>query len=112
MRKIGGLLIVDEVNTGFGRCGSGGFWSYQMHEGVVPDIVVLGKPIGNGYPMGVVVTTAAIGRSFPDSLNAHEYRGNPLASAVGLAVINVLRTENMLYTACIVGNLLIKVSPR
>lgn len=66
VRAAGGVCIADEVQVGFGRVGSG-FWAFEL-QGVVPDIVTLGKPMGNGFPVAAVVTTAAIAASFANGM--------------------------------------------
>ncbi|MEZ5084297.1 MAG: aminotransferase class III-fold pyridoxal phosphate-dependent enzyme [Bacteroidales bacterium] len=66
IRKQGGVCISDEVQTGFGRVGSH-FWGFELQE-VIPDIVVLGKPMGNGHPLAAVVTTDVIANSFDNGM--------------------------------------------
>jgi hypothetical protein len=86
VRDAGGVCIADEVQTGFGRIGTH-FWAFQQH-GVVPDIVVLGKPIANGYPMGAVVTTADIAASFDNGMEFFStFGGSTAACAAGLATL-------------------------
>eukprot|EP01043_Picozoa_sp_COSAG02_P052196 COSAG02_NODE_5587_length_4209_cov_1.663504_5_plen_299_part_01 len=101
-RASGGLTIADEVQTGFGRSGSN-FWAFEAH-GVVPDIVTVGKPFGNGFPLAAVVTSKAVA----DSANMLEYfntfGGNPVACAVGLEVLSVIRDEGLQENAAIVGD--------
>ena len=88
----GTLLVADEVQAGFGRVGSK-FWGFGD---VVPDIVTLGKPIGNGYPMGAVVTTRAIADSFAaDSSYFSTFAGSPVAAAAGSAVLDVVEGEGL-----------------
>lgn len=103
VRAAGGVCIADEVQTGFGRLGSPFFWGFQL-GGVVPDIVTVGKPIGNGFPLGAVVTTRAIADAFD---NGMEYfctgGGGPVAAAAGLAVLAVLRDEELPANAARVG---------
>ncbi len=94
VRNAGGVCIVDEVQTGFGRVGRA-FWGFEL-QGVVPDIVVLGKPMGNGHPMGAVVTTRAIAASFENGMEFFSsFGGNPVSCAIGLAVLDVLRDEDL-----------------
>lgn len=87
VRRAGGVCIADEVQVGFGRVGTH-FWGFQT-QGVVPDIVTLGKPFGNGFPLAGLVTTRAIADSF--AATGMEYfstfGGNPVSCAVGLAVL-------------------------
>jgi 4-aminobutyrate aminotransferase-like enzyme len=86
VRDAGGVCIADEVQTGFGRIGTH-FWAFEQH-GVVPDIVVLGKPIANGYPMGAVVTTPEIAASFDDGMEFFStFGGSTAACAAGLATL-------------------------
>jgi 4-aminobutyrate aminotransferase-like enzyme len=88
------LCIADEVQTGFGRLGSA-FWGFEAH-GVVPDIVTLGKPIGNGFPMGAVVTTREIAAAFDNGMEFFcTGGGGPAAAAAGRAVLSVLRDMNL-----------------
>ncbi len=94
LRSAGVVCIADEVQTGFGRLGQW-FWGFEM-LGVVPDIVMLGKPMGNGHPLAAVVTTAAIARSFENGLEFFSsFGGNSVACAVGLAVLEVLEEERL-----------------
>jgi 4-aminobutyrate aminotransferase-like enzyme len=100
-----GLLIADEVQPGFGRSGTH-WWGFQRH-GVEPDIVTMGKPMGNGFPMGAVVTR-------PEILDAYcarfgyfnTYGGSPVAAAVGLAVLEVIEQEELMANAARVGGYL------
>jgi len=94
VRAAGGVCIADEVQVGFGRVGHS-FWAFERHE-VVPDIVVMGKPIGNGHPMGAVVTTREIAEAFNNGMEYFStFGGNPVSAACGLAVLDVLQTENL-----------------
>jgi 4-aminobutyrate aminotransferase-like enzyme/Ser/Thr protein kinase RdoA (MazF antagonist) len=102
VRAAGGLCIADEVQVGFGRLGTH-FWGFETH-GVVPDIVVLGKPIGNGFPLAAVVTTEAIAASFANGMEFFStFGGNPVACAAGLAVLDVMRDERLQERALRVG---------
>jgi len=102
VREAGGVCIADEVQTGFGRAGSH-FWAFETQD-VVPDIVVMGKPIGNGHPMGAVVTTRAIAESFANGMEFFStFGGNPVSCAVGLAVLDVIRDEGLHEHAFEVG---------
>ena len=88
VRAAGGVCIADEVQTGFGRIGTH-FWAFEAH-GVTPDIVVLGKPIGNGYPMGAVITTPAIAASFDNGMEFFStFGGSTAACVAGLATLRV-----------------------
>jgi len=105
VRSAGGLCVADEVQSGFGRTGDH-FWGFEAH-GVVPDIVTLGKPIGNGYSMAAVVTTPAIVRSLIDQSEFFSTTGgNPVACKVGLAVLDVIEQEELQANASRVGALL------
>ena len=98
VRAAGGLCIMDEVQVGFGRVGNG-MWAFEEH-GVVPDIVTMGKPIGNGHPMGAVVTTAEIAASFANGLEYfNTFGGNPVSCAAGLAVLDVIRDQDLVRNA-------------
>ena len=103
--SAGALCIADEVQIGFGRVGSH-MWGFET-QGVVPDIVTLGKPIGNGHPLGAVVTTRAIAESFDNGMEFFStFGGNPVSCAVGLAVLDVLRDEALRENAALVGGTL------
>jgi len=94
VRAAGGVCIADEVQVGFGRTGSA-FWAFET-QGVVPDIVTMGKPIGNGFPLAAVVTTREIAGAFADGMEYfNTYGGNPVACAAGLAVLDVLESEGL-----------------
>lgn len=102
VRGAGGVCIADEVQTGFGRLGTH-FWAFAAH-GVVPDIVVLGKPIANGYPMGAVVTTRAIADSFDNGMEFFStFGGSTAACAAGLATLRVTEEEGLQAHALRVG---------
>ena len=103
VRAAGGVCIADEVQTGYGRIGTH-FWAFQAHD-VAPDIVVMGKPIGNGHPIGAVVTTAEIADSFNNGMEFFStFGGNPVSCAVGLEVLRVVREEQLQQHALQVGN--------
>jgi 4-aminobutyrate aminotransferase-like enzyme/murein DD-endopeptidase MepM/ murein hydrolase activator NlpD len=90
VRDAGGVTIADEVQVGLGRVGTH-FWGFET-QGVVPDIVTLGKPFGNGHPLGVVVTTAELAAAFDNGMEYfNTFGGNPVSCAAGLAVLDVLR---------------------
>ncbi|TDD13215.1 aminotransferase class III-fold pyridoxal phosphate-dependent enzyme [Nonomuraea diastatica] len=104
-REAGALCIADEVQCGFGRVGSH-MWAFEAHD-VVPDIVTLGKPIGNGHPLGAVVTTPAIARAFQTGMEYFTtYGGNPVSCAAGLAVLDVRRDERLMAHAAQIGTYL------
>lgn len=102
VRAAGGVCIADEVQTGYGRIGTH-FWAFESY-GVVPDIVVLGKPIGNGHPIGAVITTPAIAGSFDNGMEFFStFGGNTVSCAIGLAVLEVVQDENLQAHALAVG---------
>ncbi len=104
-RKAGALCVADEVQAGFGRMGPA-FWGFAT-DGVVPDIVTLGKPMGNGHPMGAVVTTASIAAEFAAGWHFFStFAGSPVAAAAGMAVLDVIETEGLAGRAVEVGDLL------
>jgi len=105
IRAQGGVAIADEVQTGFGRVGSH-FWAFE-EQNAIPDILVLGKPIGNGHPMGAVITTEAIARSFENGMEFFSsFGGNPVSCAIGKAVLEVIREEELQKNAMETGNLM------
>ena len=107
VRAAGAVCIADEVQVGFGRLGTH-FWGFET-QGVVPDIVVLGKPIGNAFPLAAVVTTPEIANSFNNGMEFFStFGGNPVACSVGLAVLDVLEEENLQQRALRVGTHLIE----
>jgi len=106
VRGAGGVCIADEVQTGFGRLGTHR-WGFEAQD-VVPDIVVLGKPIGNAFPLAAVVTTRAIAASFDNGMEFFStFGGNPVAAAAGLAVLDVLEDEELQAQALTSGRQLI-----
>jgi 4-aminobutyrate aminotransferase-like enzyme len=105
VRDAGGLVIADEVQTGFGRVGEA-FWAFELHD-VVPDVVTMGKPIGNGHPMGAVVTTRAIAAAFDNGMEYfNTFGGNPVSAAVGNAVLDVIEGDDLQANASRVGEVL------
>ncbi|XP_061376065.1 alanine--glyoxylate aminotransferase 2 homolog 2, mitochondrial-like [Gastrolobium bilobum] len=104
IKKAGGLYIADEVQAGFGRTGSH-FWGFEAH-GVVPDIVTLAKGIGNGAPIGAVVTTPEIAKVLTYRHFFSTFGGNPVCTAAGLAVLNVIEKDKLQQNAFIVGSYL------
>jgi 4-aminobutyrate aminotransferase-like enzyme len=102
VRAAGGVAIADEVQVGFGRVGTH-FWGFET-QGVTPDIVTLGKPIGNGFPLGAVVTTPEIAEAFDNGMEYfNTFGGTQAASAAGLAVLDVMRDEKLQAHALDVG---------
>ena len=105
VRAAGGVCVADEVQTGFGRAGTH-FWMFETQD-VVPDIVTLGKPIGNGHPLGAVITTPEIAASFANGMEYfNTFGGNPVSCATGLAVLDVIRDEELQQNALEVGEYL------
>jgi 4-aminobutyrate aminotransferase-like enzyme len=103
VRAAGAVCIADEVQVGFGRLGTH-FWGFET-QGVVPDIVVLGKPIGNAFPLAAVVTTPEIAASFANGMEFFcTFGGNPVACAAGLAVLDALEAEHLQERALRVGS--------
>ena len=104
-RAAGAVCIADEVQIGFGRVGSH-MWGFEAGD-AVPDIVTLGKPIGNGHPIGAVVTTPEIAASFANGMEFFStFGGNPVSAAIGLAVLDVVETDRLKEHAAIVGGTL------
>jgi 4-aminobutyrate aminotransferase-like enzyme/Ser/Thr protein kinase RdoA (MazF antagonist) len=105
VRAAGGVCVADEVQTGFGRVGSH-FWAFETQD-VVPDIVTIGKPMGNGHPLAAVVTSSKIGQSFANGMEYfNTFGGNPVSCAAGLAVLEVIRDEELQNNAAEVGGYL------
>ncbi|XP_074647167.1 5-phosphohydroxy-L-lysine phospho-lyase-like [Tubulanus polymorphus] len=103
IREAGGLCIADEVQVGFGRVGKK-MWAFELYD-VIPDIVTMGKPMGNGHPISAVVTT----REIADKFTIHYFNtfgGNPVSCAIGLAVLDVIHKENLLQHAVDIGEYL------
>jgi len=104
VRSAGGLLICDEVQAGFGRCGSH-FWGHQK-QGVVPDVVTMGKPMGNGHPVAGVVTTSAINERFRNSFRYfNTFGGNPVSCAAAMAVLEELEQKSLQENAAKIGRM-------
>eukprot|EP00039_Didymoeca_costata_P005881 m.85492 g.85492 ORF g.85492 m.85492 type:complete len:482 (-) comp13014_c0_seq7:32-1477(-) len=107
VRKTGGVCICDEVQTGFGRVGRS-WWAFEQ-SGVVPDIVTMGKPFGNGMPLAAVVCRESIAESFaagPEYFNT--FGGNPVSCAAGLAVLEEIEAKNLRGNAMLVGDYFMK----
>ncbi|MDJ0911576.1 MAG: aminotransferase class III-fold pyridoxal phosphate-dependent enzyme [Woeseiaceae bacterium] len=106
IRDAGGLFIADEVQPGFGRTGKT-FWGFEPH-GFVPDIVTMGKPMGNGHPLAATVTRADLIEEFADKTRYfNTFGGNPVSAAAGLAVLDVIEEEGLQENALEVGGYLI-----
>ncbi|MFZ1806147.1 MAG: aminotransferase class III-fold pyridoxal phosphate-dependent enzyme [Cyclobacteriaceae bacterium] len=105
VRDAGGVCIADEVQTGCGRAGDH-FWAFES-QGVVPDIVTIGKPIGNGHPLGVVVTSIKLADAFANGMEYfNTFGGNPVSSAIGSEVLNVIKDKGLQQNAKEMGNYL------
>jgi 4-aminobutyrate aminotransferase-like enzyme/Ser/Thr protein kinase RdoA (MazF antagonist)/murein DD-endopeptidase MepM/ murein hydrolase activator NlpD len=106
VRAAGGVAIADEVQTGFGRVGSA-FWAFEL-DGALPDVVTMGKPIGNGHPLGAVVTTPEIAASFLTGMEYfNTFGGNPVSARVGSAVLDVIADEGLQARARRLGDRLL-----
>ena len=102
VRAAGGFVIADEVQAGFGRTGT--MWGHQI-AGIVPDIVTLGKPMGNGYPIAAVVTRAERVREFRERvMYFNTFGGNPVACAVAAEVLSVIERERLIDNARAIGS--------
>uniref|UniRef100_A0A1Q3FID0 Alanine--glyoxylate aminotransferase 2, mitochondrial n=1 Tax=Culex tarsalis TaxID=7177 RepID=A0A1Q3FID0_CULTA len=106
VRANGGLFVADEVQSGFARTGEH-YWGFEGHD-IVPDIVTMAKGIGNGFPIGAVVTSRKVAEVLSQALHFNTYGGNPLASAVGMAVLDVIDEEGLQKNAHEVGTYLLK----
>ena len=105
VREAGGLIIADEVQSGFGRTGSN-MWGFQATD-VVPDIVTLGKPMGNGYPVAAVITRSEIASTLRDDSGIFStYGGNPVAAVATLSVLDVIEDKRLLEHASSIGSYL------
>jgi len=103
IRDHQGICIADEVQVGFGRMGDS-FWGFETQD-IVPDIVSLGKSIGNGHPLSVVVTSEELSDEFNNGMEYfNSFGGNPVSCAIGLAVLNVIEEEELQKNALKVGN--------
>jgi 4-aminobutyrate aminotransferase-like enzyme len=102
VRAAGGLVIADEVQVGFGRVGPA-FWGFAT-QGLVPDVVTVGKPAGDGHPLAAVITTPEIAASFANGMEYfNTFGGNPVSAAIGNAVLDVIEEEDLPLRAQQVG---------
>jgi alanine-glyoxylate transaminase/(R)-3-amino-2-methylpropionate-pyruvate transaminase len=101
-RAAGGVCLADEVQAGFGRTGTH-YWGFET-QGVVPDIVTMAKGIGNGCPLGAVVTTPKIAAALAARIHFNTFGGNPVVCAQGLAVLEVIEREKLQENALNMGN--------
>jgi 4-aminobutyrate aminotransferase-like enzyme len=105
VREAGGLCISDEVQVGCGRMGKT-FWGFQLH-GVVPDIVTIGKPLGNGHPLAAVACTPEVAEKFANGMEYfNTFGGNPVSCAIGTEVLKVVKREKLQENAYAVGEFL------
>jgi len=103
VRKAGGLCIADEVQTGLGRVGHT-FWAFQLHN-VVPDIVTIGKPLGNGHPLAAVICTPQVAAKFNNGMEYfNTFGGNPVSCAIGLSVLQIIKKEQLQVNVLNTGN--------
>jgi alanine-glyoxylate transaminase / (R)-3-amino-2-methylpropionate-pyruvate transaminase len=105
VRAAGGLCIADEVQTGFGRTGTH-YWGFET-QGVIPDIVTMAKGIGNGSPLGAVVTTPKIAATLTQRTHFNTFGGNPVVCAQGMAVLEVIEREKLQKNSLTIGNRLL-----
>lgn len=104
-RRVGGLCVADEVQAGFGRLGQH-FWGFEFDD-VVPDIVTMGKPMGNGHPLALLVTRPEIAESLAAETGYfNTFGGNPVSCAAGLAVLDVIEVEGLQHNALVIGEVL------
>lgn len=107
VRKAGGVLIADEVQAGFGRSGHH-FWAHQQYD-VTPDIVTMGKPMGNGHPLaGVVARPDMIEEFTKVAMYFNTFGGNPVSAAVGMAVLDSLEQDKLLHNAITTGDYVVQ----
>lgn len=105
VRNAGGICIADEVQTGCGRVGHQ-FWGFQLYD-VIPDIVTIGKPIGNGHPLAAVVCTQKVADAFANGMEYfNTFGGNPVSCAIGKEVLSVIKDEKLQENALKIGNYL------
>jgi len=106
VRAAGGICISDEIQVGLGRVGTH-YWGFEL-QNIVPDIFTIGKPLGNGHPIAAVVTTTEIANTFNNGMEYfNSFGGNPVSSAIGLSVLNVIEQEKLQQNALDVGNYLL-----
>lgn len=106
VREAGGVCIADEVQVGFGRVGRA-FWGFELQQ-AAPDIVVMGKPAGNGHPLAVTVVTEEIAEAFDNGMEYfNTFGGNPVSMQAGLAVLDVIEQEELQKNALAAGNYLL-----
>ncbi|NOX67684.1 MAG: aminotransferase class III-fold pyridoxal phosphate-dependent enzyme [Gammaproteobacteria bacterium] len=102
VRAAGGLFVADEVQPGFGRTGRS-FWGFEA-DGVLPDIVTMGKPMGNGHPLAATIAKRSLVEKFASKTGYfNTFGGNPVSAAAGMAVLDVIEGENLQENALAVG---------
>lgn len=107
IRNVGGLCISDEVQVGCGRMGKT-FWGFQLHD-VIPDIVTIGKPLGNGHPVAAVACTPEVAEKFANGMEYfNTFGGNPVSCAIGTAVLRTIKREKLQENALEIGEYLKK----
>jgi 4-aminobutyrate aminotransferase-like enzyme/Ser/Thr protein kinase RdoA (MazF antagonist)/murein DD-endopeptidase MepM/ murein hydrolase activator NlpD len=105
VREAGGICIADEVQTGFGRMGKS-FWAFELYD-VIPDIVTMGKPVGNGHPVAIVACTKEVAKKFSNGMEFfNTFGGNPVSCAIGRTVLEIIEEENLQLNALEVGEFL------
>jgi 4-aminobutyrate aminotransferase-like enzyme/Ser/Thr protein kinase RdoA (MazF antagonist)/murein DD-endopeptidase MepM/ murein hydrolase activator NlpD len=105
IKEAGGICIADEVQVGCGRVGKS-YWGFQLHN-VIPDIVTIGKPIGNGHPLAAVVCTREIAQKFANGMEYfNTFGGNPVSCAIGCEVLRVIKDDKLQDNALKTGNYL------
>lgn len=105
IRAAGGICISDEVQTGCGRMGKT-FWGFQLHN-VIPDIVTIGKPLGNGHPLAAVACTQEVADKFANGMEYfNTFGGNPISCAIGAEVLSIVKREKLQENALIIGEYL------
>lgn len=105
VKEAGGVCIADEVQVGFGRVGKK-FWGFELQD-VVPDIVTMGKPIGNGHPLAAVACTREIADAFANGMEYfNTFGGNPVSAAIGLEVLKTIKEDKLQENALAVGEYL------
>lgn len=106
VRAAGGICISDEVQVGLGRVGSH-YWGFEL-QNVIPDIITVGKPLGNGHPVAAVITIPEIAVAFNNGMEYfNSFGGNPVSCAIGLSVLNVIEQEELQQNALDVGSYLL-----
>ena len=105
VRAAGGVCIADEVQAGFGRTGTH-YWGFETQD-VIPDIVCMAKGIGNGAPLGAVVTTPKIAQALAQRIHFNTFGGNPVVCAQGMAVLEIIEREKLQENALKIGSQLL-----